>query len=174
MKKLFSIFLFLLTISFSSHSQVNYSGKLEAGFLKYRYQLVQYDVDPGSGWKGYYLNKEQDGIDLNLVNGITLFEKRFFTGIGIGYQNFEGINGFTVFSDIEYLPLKSRFTPILNIKIGYNHIWNQYEGGTGTASGEFGAGVNYKLTEKLSIYLKTGMLFAQQSSLIPIRIGIRY
>lgn len=170
----FPLFLFLTIISFSSYSQVRYGGKAETGFLKYRYQLVQYDIDPESEWEGYYLDKEQDGIDINLTNGISLFEKRFFAGIGIGYQNFEGINGITVFGDIEYLLLKSRVTPLLNIKIGYDHIWNQYEGGTGTTIVEFAAGVNYKITEKLSFYLKSGILFTQQSSLIPIRIGMGF
>jgi hypothetical protein len=136
--------------------------------------LVQYDFDPGSGWKGYYLDNEQDGIDLNLVNGVSFFENRLFTGVGIGYQNFEGIHGITVFGDIEYLPLKSKFSPLLSLKVGYDHIWNQYEGGTGTAMGEFGAGINYKLTNILNIYLKSGILFTQQSSLIPIRIGVGF
>ncbi len=170
----FPLFLFLTFVSFTSYCQVKYSGKVETGFLKYRYQLVQYDLDPGSDWKGYYLDDEQDGIDINLINGISLFEKRFFTGVGIGYKNFEGINGITVFGDIDYLPLKSKLTPLLSLKIGYDHIWNQYEGGIGTAMAEFTAGVNYKLTEKLNIYLKSGILFTQQSSLIPIRIGMGF
>jgi hypothetical protein len=170
----FTLFLFLTIVSFTAYCQAEYSAKVETGFLKYRYQLVQYDLDPGSDWKGYYLDNEQDGIDLNLVNGVSFFENRFFTGVGIGYQNFEGINGITVFGDIEYLPLKSKLTPLLNIKAGYDHIWNQYEGGTGTAFGEFAAGVSYKLTEKLNIYLKSGILFTQQSSLIPIRIGLGF
>jgi len=170
----FTLFLFLILTSFSSYSQVRYSAKVETGFLKYRYQLVQYNQDPDFGGNGYYLDEEQDGIDFNVINGITLFGNRLFTGAGIGYQNFESINGVTVFGDIGYLPLKSKFTPLLNIKIGYDHIWNQYEGGTGTAFGEFSAGVNYMLTEKLNIYLKSGVLFTQQSSLIPIRIGIGF
>ena len=148
----FTLFLFFSFVSLTSHCQVKYGGKIETGFLKYRYQLVQYDLDPGSDWKGYYLDNEQDGIDLNLVNGVSFFEKRFFTGVGLGYQNFEGINGITVFGDIEYMPLKSKLTPLLNIKVGYDHIWNQYEGGTGTAFGEFAAGVSYKLNSATSHY----------------------
>lgn len=174
MKKLSLLLLFITSICFTSYSQFRYSGKVETGFLKYRYQLVQYDLDPGSDWNGYYLDDEQDGIDLNLINGVSFFKKRLLTGVGIGYQNFEGINGLTIFGDLEYLPLKSKFTPLVNIKIGYDHIWNQYEGGTGTAFGEFGAGVNYMLTEKLNIYLKSGILLTQQASLIPIRIGLGF
>lgn len=171
---LFPLPLLLIFISLSALSQSRYSGKIETGFLKYRYQLVQYDIDPESDWKGYYLEDEPDGIDLNLVYGFAFFENRLFTGAGLGYQNFEGISGITVFSDIDYVPLKSKLSPLVNIKIGYDHIWNQYEGGTGTAFGEFTAGINYKLNEKLHIYIKSGILFTQQSSLIPFRIGVRF
>lgn len=69
---------------------------------------------------------------------------------------------------------KSKLTPLLNIKVGYDHIWNQYEGGTGTALGEFTAGIDYKLSEKLNMFLKSGMLFTQQAFFIPIKIGIRF
>ena len=174
MKKILALLLLFTFLSFDSHSQVKYSGKVESGFMMYRYRLINYDMGPDSDWKGYNLDKEQDGIDLNLVNGISLFEKRFFAGAGIGYQNFEGINGITVFGDIEYLPFRSRFTPLFNVKVGYDHIWNQYEGGTGTALGEFVAGINYRMTEKLDIFLKSGMIFTQQSFLIPIKIGVRF
>ena len=174
MRKIFAFILVLTFISFESYSQVIYARKMEIGFMNFRYNTVQYDMDPNSDWKGYNLDKEQDGIDLNLVNGISLFEKRFFAGAGIGYQNFEGINGITVFADFEYLPFRSRFTPLFNVKVGYDHIWNQYEGGTGTALGEFVAGINYRMTEKLDIFLKSGMLFTQQSFLIPIKIGVRF
>jgi len=112
MYKLSTVLLFFTVISYSSYAQVKYFGKIETGYLKFRHTLVQYDVDPGSGWKGYYLDEEQDGIDLNLVNGIALFENRFFTGVGLGYQNFEGISGINVFGDFEYLPLTSRLTPL--------------------------------------------------------------
>ncbi len=174
MRKIYALLVLLTFITIDLHSQVKYSGKVESGFLMYRFRLINYDMDPGYDWKGYNLDQKQDGIDLNLINGISLFEKRLFAGAGIGYQNFEGINGITVFGDIEYLPLKSRLTPLLNIKIGYDHIWNQYDGGTGTALGEFTAGINYKLNEKLNVFLKSGILFTQQSSLVPIRIGIGF
>lgn len=174
MKNVFALLLLFIFIALESHSQVKYSGKIESGFLMYRYRLINYDMDPGSDWHGYNLDKQQDGIDLNLINGISFFEKRLFAGAGLGYQNFESINGITVFGDIEYLPFRSRFTPLLNVKVGYDHIWNQYEGGTGTALGEFTAGINYQLNEKLNVFLKSGILFTQQSSLIPIRIGIGF
>lgn len=172
MKHLLATMILLISFSLTTKAQVNYSGKIESGFLKYMFHLIQ--VDPGPNWKGYNLNEEQNGIDINLINGITFFEKRAFVGIGLGYLNFEGTNGISVFSDFEYLPLKSKFSPLLGLKFGYNHIWNQYNGGRGTSLTEFGIGVNYRLTEKLNIFIKSGIILTQQSLLLPIRLGVRF
>ncbi len=152
------------------YSQINYSIKAEIGFLKYQNNTVQ--IDPGPNWKGYNLY-EENGVDLNIINGFE-FNSKLFAGIGLGYLNFEGVNGFSIFSDLEYLPLKTRLTPLINLKIGYSHIWNQYENGTGTGLGELCLGLNYKLTEKIDIYAKSGFSMTQQSLLIPIRIGVRF
>ena len=151
------------------YSQINYSIKAETGFLIYQYNTI--DVDPGPNWKGYYLD-EENGIDFNIVNGVD-FNNKLFAGIGIGYLNFEGINGISVFSDFEYLPLKTRLTPLINLKLGYSHIWNQYENGRGTGLGELCIGLNFRLTEKIDIYAKSGFTLTQQSLLIPLRLGIR-
>jgi len=171
MNKLFPITILLIAFGLKAHSQVGYYGKVETGYLRFQATTVQ--VDPGPNWKGYNLDSEQNGVDLNLINGAN-FSHKFFAGLGVGYLNFEGINGFSVFTDFEYLPLKTKLTPLINLKIGYNHIWNQYENGTVSALGELGLGLNYKLTEKYNIYLQSGFLVAQQSFFIPIRIGFRF
>jgi hypothetical protein len=152
------------------HAQINYSLKTETGFLKYQYNTVQ--VDPTPNWKGYNLY-EENGIELNFVNGFD-YKNKLFAGLGLAYLNFEGINGLSVFSDFEYLPLKSRVSPLINLKVGYNHVWNQYENGTGTVLGEFCLGVNFRLSEKIEVYTKSGFLVIQQSLLIPIKLGIRF
>lgn len=170
MKKITTIILILTTFGLQLYSQIDYFGKVECGYLFFQNTTI--NVDPGPNWKGYNLNDEQDGIDINLMNGVS-FKNMFFTGLGLGYVNFEGINGFSIFGDLEYLPLKSKLTPLINMKIGYNHIWNQYENGTGSALVELGGGINYQLTEKMGIYLQSGLLVTQQSFLIPIRIGIK-
>ena len=159
----------ILTIN-QGYSQISYSVKAETGFLKYQNNTIQ--VDPGPNWKGYNLY-EQNGIDFNIVNGID-FKNKLFAGIGIGYFNFEGIDGFSAFTDFEYLPLKTKLTPLVNLKIGYSHIWNQYENGTGTGLVELSTGLNYRMTEKIDIYAKSGFTITQQSLLIPIRLGIRF
>ena len=167
---LFIIVSFTILAVNQGYSQINYSMKAETGFLKYQYNTI--DVDPGPNWKGYYLD-EKNGIDFIIVNSID-FKNKLFAGIGVGYLNFRGINGISVFSDFDYLPLKTRLTPLINLRIGYSHIWNQYENGTGTLLGEFGLGLNFRLTEKLDIYTKSGFLITQQSLLIPISIGLRF
>lgn len=140
--------------------------------MQYMYRTIS--VDPGPNWKGYNLNEKQNGINLTVINGLSFVNKKLFAGIGLGYLNFEGINGISVFTDFEYLPLKTKLTPLVNLKLGYNHIWNQYEGGTGTMHTELGVGLNYKLKEKFGLYLKSGMLFTQQSFMIPVTLGFRY
>lgn len=169
-KKLYIIGLITILGVNQGYSQINYSMKAETGFLQYQFYTIR--VDPGPNWKGYYLD-EENGIDFNIVNSVD-FKNKLFTGIGIGYLNFEGINGLSVFSDFEYLPFKTRLRPLINLKLGYTHIWNQYENGTGTGLGEFCVGLNYRLTEKIDIYAKSGFSMTQQSLLIPIRLGIRF
>ena len=169
-KELFIIGLFAILTFNQGYSQINYSIKAETGFLIYQYNTI--DVDPGPNWKGYYLD-EENGIDFNIVNEVDFINK-LFAGIGIGYLNFEEINGLSVFSDFAYLPFKTRLTPLINLKIGYSHIWNQYENGTGTGLGELCLGLNFRLTEKIDIYTKSGFSMTQQSLLIPIRLGLRF
>lgn len=159
-----------LLIVNQAYSQIHYSIKAETGFLKYQYNTVQ--VDPGPNWQGYNLY-EENGIDFNVINGFE-FNNRVYAGIGLGYLNFEGVNGLSIFSDFEYMPLKTRLTPLINLKIGYTHIWNQYENGTGTGLGELCVGLNFRLTEKIDIYTKSGYSMTQQSLFVPLRFGIRF
>jgi hypothetical protein len=152
------------------HAQINYSVKAETGFLKFQCNTVQ--IDPGPNWRGYNLDDE-NGVDFNIVNGLD-YNNKLFAGIGLGYLYFEGVNGVSIFSDFEYLPLKTRLTPLINLKIGYSHIWNQYENGTGTGIGELCLGLNFRMTDKIDIYTKLGFMMTQQSLLIPIKLGVRF
>jgi len=172
MRHLLTSTILLFALCNTANSQTNYSGKIETGYMQYMNRTIS--VDPGPNWKGYNLNEKQNGINLTVINGLSFVNKKLFAGIGLGYLNFEGINGISVFTDFEYLPLKTKLTPLVNLKLGYNHIWNQYEGGTGTMHTELGVGLNYKLKEKFGLYLKSGMLFTQQSFMIPVTLGFRY
>lgn len=170
MKKNMLGILILLALTQQGFSQINYAGKIEAGFLKFKRNTI--DIDPGSNWKGYYLENE-NGIDFNAINGVK-FKHVFFTGIGLSYLNFEGKEGYAIFVDLAYLPLKSSLSPLINLKIGHNHVWNQYENGRTSVLFELGAGLDYRLTKKTGIYLQSGFLLMQQSYLIPLRMGVRF
>ncbi len=171
MKKTLTLLLLFTSIS-AAYAQATYSAKVETGYLNYRHQTVT--VDPAPGWKGYNLDEEQNGLNVTVFNGVRLANKKLFTGIGLGYLNFRGIHGISVLSDFEYLPMKTKLSPLLNFKLGYDHIWNQYAGGTGSAHTELGIGLNYKLTEKIGLYGKTGLVRTQQAALVTFSIGVRY
>jgi hypothetical protein len=158
-------------LCFLGFGQTHYSGRLEIGYLGFQNTTV--DIDPGPNWKGYNLDEQQNGLDVSLINGLKVANK-FFAGVGLGYLNFEGIHGIEIFSDFQYLLLKSKLSPIINLKIGYNHIWNQYESGSNSALGELGIGLHYKLTSKIGVYVQSGFSSTQQSIFIPIRGGLSF
>ncbi|PIQ20524.1 MAG: hypothetical protein COW65_14475 [Cytophagales bacterium CG18_big_fil_WC_8_21_14_2_50_42_9] len=171
MKRMILLILFMIGFYATGSAQVRYSGKIESAYLKFQNTTI--DVEPGPNWRGYYLNGEQNGIDINLINGIS-FKDKLFAGIGVGYLNFEGIKGISVFSDFGFIPLKKRIAPMLNAKLGYSHIWNQYKNGTGSALIELGAGLRFGITERMGVYVQSGILMTQQSAMTPIRIGIDF
>ena len=65
-----------------------------------------------------------------------------------------------------------KISPVFCFNLGYNQIYNQYENGTGTVLAEPGVGIRYKVNNKTSIYLRTGLLLMQQSLLVPVYAGI--
>mgnify|MGYP000093588501 CR=1 FL=1 len=164
------ILLFVSTLF--AEAQISYSGRIETGYQHYLFRTLT--VDPGPSWKGYNLDEKQNGINFTTSNGLSFAKRKLYTGIGLGYLNYEGFEGISIFGDFEYLPLKNRLTPLFNLRLGYNHIWNQYEGGTGTMHTELGLGINYKMKEKLGVYIKSGLLITQQSFLVPITLGFRF
>lgn len=40
--------------------------------------------------------------------------------------------------------------------------------------GEFGGGINFKLTDKINFTLQSGILLTQQAAFVPIRAGVRF
>lgn len=151
-------------------SQSVYLLRVETGVLSFQGHIV--DVDPGPNWKGHNLNENQNGVTLEIINGISI-KNKLALGVGLGYLNFEGTNGYSVFGDLRYVPLKSKISPLLNIRAGTSRIWNQYEGGTRTGLFEVGFGVSYRLKDRSALYFSSGVQFTQQALLIPIRLGLR-
>lgn len=167
MKKLICLILLSLIVKFEAQAKLDYTGKIEFGYMKFRYWTVKFSEGPE---KGYNLNNKQNGIDINLVNSLN-FRNRVFTGIGIGYMNFERISGVSAFTDIEFLILKTRLTPLVNLRVGYNHIFNQYENGKGTGSGELAAGLSFRFAGKFRVYAQVGGLTTQQAYFVSMRAG---
>ncbi|MFT2008560.1 hypothetical protein ACMA1I_07785 [Pontibacter sp. 13R65] len=180
MISLFITALVIISSLSTGFSQSRYSGKVEISYLYFGFRTITVDAAPN--WRGYHLENAQNGIGINLISGFT-FKEKLFAGIGIGYLNFdlnnEGINGICVFSDLEFTPPSYRkFSPYLNTKKGYSQLhsqfWNRNENRTGTALVELGAGLRHRLTEKMEVYLQSGILLSQQSAFFPIRIGVHF
>jgi hypothetical protein len=160
----------MLATSLCAYSQIDFALKIETGPIQFIYNSL--DVDPGPDWKGYYL-EGQNGMDVNIINGVG-YDDKLFAGVGVGYSNFDGMDGMSMFADIEYLPSKTRLSPLFNVKCGYHHLWNQYENGTGTAMGDIALGLNFRVSRTFDIFAKSGVLLSQQSFLFPVRVGLRF
>lgn len=165
------LFLLFTTLVFGAvQAQFTYEKKVEVSTMRYQFNTIQ--IEAGPSWQGYYLD-DDDGIDVSFINGLT-FKQRLFGGVGLSYVNFEGTQGLSLFSDVDLYLSKWQFQPYLSLRLGYMHIWNQYEGGRGTALSDFGFGVSYSISPKLNIYLQSGFLMTQQSLLIPLRLGFKF
>jgi hypothetical protein len=168
MKQQLILFFGCAAITLSAQTPINDHQKIEIGFLDYGSRMIT--VDPSSSWRGYYLPKKTNGVDLQFIQRIQ--QNVFFsTGIGVGYAHFQGNYAMTLFSEVESVSSKRKIAPILSLKLGYMHLWNQYPNGTGTGLMELGVGLNYKRTNHSNIYLKSGFLLAQQVVFIPFRLG---
>ena len=152
-------------------AQFNYSGRVEVGYHIFVSRPIR--VDPGPNWRGYQLDKEPSGLELNFVNGIS-FKNHITAGVGVGYLNYEGIHGYAVFGDFEYAGPKAKFAPLINLKVGRSHINNQYENGSTDAFADISGGIEYKATKKLRLQLKAGFRMVHQTVFLPIRIGTRF
>ncbi len=164
------VFTLLLTSAAGAFSQATYALRVDMGALMFGGNIV--DVDPGPGWKGDNLNEQQNGLFLECINGISIKQK-LNLGVGVGWLNFEGIQGYSLYGDFQYLPLRSKLTPLIGAKFGTTHIWNQYQDGQSTALVDFSAGISYKLNKKIGISLSSGVTFTQQALLLPLRLGLQ-
>ena len=171
MKKIF-VFSFLLYAQHTfAQRAVRYSGTVEAGTLRFQNRTVT--VDPGPNWKGYNLDQRQNGTTLSLINGI-VYQNRFFCGLGLGWLNFDGINGVSAFGDFSWLITQTRFAPVVGAKVGYMHLYNQYEGGTGSPLIELDGGLAYRFTKRSAVEVRAGITFTQQAAFIPLRLRLRF
>ena len=170
---IYRLLTFLITffLIINGYAQINFSTKTEASYLKNRnVNVVFIDASPPS-CKGDYL-KEENGIVINVINGVE-YKDKVFTGVGLGYLNFEGIHGIDAFVGLEYIPFTTRIRPLIGFRVGGSHIRNHYDKGTRTAYGELGIGLNIQITDKIDIYTKTGYLGTQYERFPTFSIGVR-
>jgi hypothetical protein len=153
------------------YAQLKYSFRFEIAHLHYIHKIV--DIDPGLNWRGYHLDRQQNGLIIDIVNGISIGEK-VLTGAGLGYINFEGLHGGQIYFDLQWLMMNSNFSPLIGLKVGFNHIWNQYEGGNSSGLLQIEAGVNVRTYRRCGVYLQSGFSIQQQALLVPVRLGIRF
>lgn len=171
MKKILISFLLLYAQYTLAQRAVRYSGAVEAGMLKFQNRTIT--ADPGPNWKGYNLDQRQNGITLNVVNGV-VYRDRLFCGLGLGWLNFDGINGVSVFGDFFWLVTKTRLAPVVGAKMGYTRLFNQYEGGTGSPLIELDGGLAYRFTERSAVEVRSGVTFTQQAAFIPLKLRLRF
>lgn len=164
------LFLLLFTIPFCSKAQVKYSGRVEYSSLNYIGTLVRYETDLGDP---YYMDERVNGKEINFVNGINL-KDRVFIGIGISHLNFEKIKGFSTTLDLEYLVLKTKLSPILNIRFGRNYLKNEYDVHKSSVLVGPDIGVSYKPFKGLSFYTKTGFIVTHNVGFYTWRGGISF
>ncbi|TBO43561.1 hypothetical protein [Pedobacter kyonggii] len=157
-------------INTRAQSQIKYTAKVETGYQFFLSRPVRYDI--GEGWLGYQLGGKPNGVDLSLINGIS-FKNNLRLGLGVSYLNYERINGYAVFGDLEYVTAKAKISPLFNLKIGRSHINNQYTNGSTETFVDISGGVEHKVGKKLNLQYKAGFRFVHQSIFLPIRIGVR-
>lgn len=174
-RKDYILILALFTYAEIAFGQGKYSLNVEAGHLQFQTVLV--NVDPGPNWQGYALDN-RNGYELSVINGI-IFREKFNLGFGFSYNgfytpSFPTYHGLAGFLNFEYANYQKELSPLINLKLGSGHLWNQYDKGTRNFYGEISAGPMVKLSPKVQLYAKTGLMIQQQASMIPIRIGIRF
>jgi hypothetical protein len=158
-------------INAPAQSQIKYIGKVEVGYHIFLSRPVKYDV--GEGWLGYQLGGKPNGVDLSLVNGVS-FKNNLRLGLGVSYLNYEGINGYSIFGDLEYAATGGKMYPVFNFKSGRSHINNQYQNGATETFIDLSGGIEHKVGKKLCLQYKAGFRVVHQSIFLPIRIGARF
>ena len=169
-----SIIYFWLIIIYSNvvtlQAQSRYLGDFHMGPLLFITNTIT--VDPGPNWLGYSLDKES-AYTLSTSHGI-LWKGVFFTGLGAEFQQFQGKQGLSGFLSFATHPTNKKFSLTWRLKIGYSHLWNQYEGGTSSKYIAPGLGVVWNVSARIALELTTGFTWMQQSLLWPLEVGFRF
>jgi len=166
-----SLLLIFICLSLMTNAQIRYTAKVEAGYEFFLSRPVK--VDPGPDWRGYQLDKEPNGLDVSVINGLS-FNEYLRLGLGVGYLKYGKIDGYSIFCDLECITSKDKVSPLFNLKIGRSHINNQYDDGSTDSLVDFTAGVEHRISKKISLQYKAGFRFVHQSIFLPIRMNVRF
>ena len=80
MKTTIILLLFLLGyINAFGQKNIAYSKKIEVGYDLFMFRTLI--IDPGPNWMGYNLDEDQNGFEVNFINGVTAYD-HFFAGAG--------------------------------------------------------------------------------------------
>lgn len=176
--------------------KVEYMFKVEAGYLhnvgNYGQQSVVSDgnTDPLVP-SGYNLRDHEVAGGLNVINGINISQD-FFLGLGLGYDYcvplYQGNKGLVpshmaqVFVDMDYRPINATWAPMVGARIGGSYLINNNNyGSTISPYVEAYAGLNwfydhaYQQMDRNyhSFFVEAGVVLAQQTVFVPIRVGWR-
>jgi hypothetical protein len=173
MKKL----LFILTLQLSATAAfaklpIKFESSLGVG--AYSYIHAAGNVDPGPDWKGDFLPQQGSAFQVFTNNGFVAF-KRLHASIGLGYGNYNGVNGGLAMANLAIdMFTKPRLTPFAYAGVGYSHVWNQYSGGSGSDVWELGLGGRYKLPGKHSVFLSAGSQIQHLNFYLGVKAGFTF
>lgn len=149
-------------------AQFKYGGKIELGRMWY-FTRTMTGGDSEPGYMPARLKEGQNGIEISAVNGFR-FREVLFVGLGVGYLNYQGVKGYSIYGDIEALTSKKKLATIFGFRAGSSNLKGYENSGTV----EFNIGVNYRPVPKIRLYLKGGLAFAHRSTYAPVRLGIGF
>lgn len=189
--------LFLLAavaVSFSAKAQFrqdrsDYEAMFKAG-LSYM-PFVSNIGDEGPN--GYYISDLQHAAGAYFAGGVNI-KQDFFVGLGLAYNyvavpkdviggNLKGWHCPAAFVDFDYRPLDVEWSPMVGAKAGASYLMaDSPYGNTLTPYVELSAGLNwffryeYRNMERnyLSLFAEVAFAYTQQSTFVPIRIGVRF
>ena len=157
--------------------------KIEAGYMPFISNLGN------KGDFGYLINDMRHIANANFIGGVNI-RQDFFVGLGGGYgyvtkpDDFgNGWSSILGFVDLDYRPLDLEWAPMVGAKAGVSYMMSNgpYEN-TLKPYVEVNTGINwffnyvYRNMERnyLSLYFEIGFAYTQQTTFIPVRVGLRF
>lgn len=167
---LFKITLILIFLTNAElKAQFKYGAKVEVGRMSYLSRTIHYDGGSVPNLKRYRLKEGQDGTEISAVNGFR-FREVLFVGVGVGYLNYEGAKGYSIYGDLEALTSKKKWAALFGFRAGTSNI----KGYKNSGMVELNGGINYRPISQVRLYLKGGGSFAYSSSFATLRLGVGF